>query len=89
MLPTAVSKPGPHTLTAAMSGEVGRHQIRVNAICPGIMETSRMDDVPRGDAWNQMIDTYVPLKQCGAPEEIGYMAAFLCSDQDAWMSGQL
>jgi len=85
----AASKAGLHALTAAMSGEVGPHGIRVNAICPGIIETSRMDDVPRGPVWEGMIDTYVPLKRCGAPEEIGYMTAFLCSDQGAWISGQL
>jgi NAD(P)-dependent dehydrogenase (short-subunit alcohol dehydrogenase family) len=85
----AASKAGLHALTAAMSGEVGPHGIRVNAICPGIIETSRMDDIPRGKVWDAMIDRYVPLKRCGAPEEIGYMTAFLCSDQGAWISGQL
>lgn len=85
----AASKAGLHALTAAMSGEVGRHGIRVNAICPGIIETSRMDDIPRGEIWDQMIETYVPLGRCGTPEEIGYMTAFLCSDQGAWISGQL
>lgn len=85
----AASKAGLHALTAAMSGEVGRHGIRVNAICPGIIETSRMDDIPRGPIWDDMIATHVPLNRCGAPEEIGYMTAFLCSDQGAWISGQL
>ena len=85
----AASKAGLHALTAAMSGEVGPHGIRVNAICPGIIETSRMDDIPRGEVWDSLIDSVVPLKRCGAPEEIGYMTAFLCSDQGAWISGQL
>jgi 3-oxoacyl-[acyl-carrier protein] reductase len=84
----AASKAGLHALTAAMSGEVGAHGIRVNAICPGIIETSRMDDIPRGEAWDSMIETYVPLKRCGTPEEIGYMTAFLCSEQGSWISGQ-
>ncbi len=85
----AASKAGLHALTAAMSGEVGGHGIRVNAICPGIIETSRMDDVPRGEIWDQMIETHVPLGRCGTPEEIGYMTVFLCSDQGAWITGQL
>jgi len=85
----AASKAGLHALTAAMSGEVGRHGIRVNAICPGIIETSRMDDIPRGEIWDQMIEEHVPLGRCGTPEEIGYMTAFLCSELGAWITGQL
>jgi NAD(P)-dependent dehydrogenase (short-subunit alcohol dehydrogenase family) len=85
----AASKAGLHALTAAMSGELGPRGIRVNAICPGIIETSRMDDIPRGPVWDDLIDTHVPLGRCGRPEEIGYMTAFLCSDQGAWISGQL
>ena len=85
----AASKAGLHALTAAMSGEVGGHGIRVNAICPGIVETSRMDDVPRGEIWDQMIETHVPLGRCGTPEEIGYMTVYLCSEQGAWITGQL
>jgi len=84
----AASKAGLQALTAAMSGELGPYDIRVNAICPGIIETSRMDDIPRGEVWDQLIASHVPLKRCGRPEEIGYMTAFLCSDQGAWISGQ-
>lgn len=85
----AASKAGLHALTAGMSGEVGVYGIRVNAICPGIIETSRMDDIPRGPVWEEMIASHVPLGRCGSPEEIGYMAVYLCSDQGAWISGQL
>jgi NAD(P)-dependent dehydrogenase (short-subunit alcohol dehydrogenase family) len=83
------SKAGLHALTAAMSGEMGAHGIRVNAICPGIVDTARMDEVPRGPAWDAMIDAEIPLKRAGRPEEIGYMTVFLCSDQGAWITGQL
>ena len=41
----AASKAGIHALTCAMSGEMGPHNIRVNAICPGIVMTSRLDDL--------------------------------------------
>lgn len=85
----AASKAGLHALTAAMSGEVARHGIRVNAICPGIIDTSRMDDIPRGPAWDEIIATHVPLGRHGRPEEIGSMTVFLCSDQAGWITGQL
>ena len=84
----AASKAGIHALTCAMSGEVGPHGIRVNAICPGIVMTSRLDDTSQ-EQWKQIINAHVPLKRAGAPEEIGAMVVYLCSDQGAWITGQL
>ena len=84
----AASKAGIHALTAAMSGEVGAHGIRVNAVCPGIITTSRLDDLSKQE-WEGIINNYIPLKRAGDPSEIGFMVAYLCSDQGAWISGQL
>jgi NAD(P)-dependent dehydrogenase (short-subunit alcohol dehydrogenase family) len=43
----AASKAGVQALTACMAREVAEHGIRVNALCPGIIDTSRLDDVGR------------------------------------------
>lgn len=83
----AASKAGLHALTAAMSGEVGQYGIRVNAICPGIVSTSRLDDLPT-DQWKSIIDSYIPLKRAGKPAEIASMVTYLCSEQGEWISGQ-
>jgi len=83
----AASKAGLHALTAAMSGEVGQYGIRVNAVCPGIVMTSRLDDLSQ-EQWAGIIDAHVPMKRAGAPAEIGSMIVFLCSDQGEWISGQ-
>jgi NAD(P)-dependent dehydrogenase (short-subunit alcohol dehydrogenase family) len=85
----AASKAGLQALTAAMAGELGEARIRVNAICPGIIETSRLDDIPRADGtWERILKGYVPLGRAGRPEEVAWLAAFLCSEQGAWISGQ-
>jgi NAD(P)-dependent dehydrogenase (short-subunit alcohol dehydrogenase family) len=84
----AASKAGIHALTCAMSGEVGPHGIRVNAICPGIVMTSRLDDLSQ-EQWAGIIDSYIPLKKAGEPADIGNMVAYLCSDQGKWVNGQL
>lgn len=84
----AASKAGLHAMTAAMCGEVGQYDIRVNAVCPGIVMTSRLDDLAP-EQWNGIIHSYVPLKRAGAPAAIGSMVVFLCSDQGNWISGQL
>ncbi|MBT8150496.1 MAG: SDR family oxidoreductase [Gammaproteobacteria bacterium] len=84
----AASKAGLHALTCAMAGEVGEHNIRVNAVCPGIVMTSRLDDMSP-EQWEGIINSYVPLKRAGQPESIGSMVAYLCSEQGSWVSGQL
>jgi 3-oxoacyl-[acyl-carrier protein] reductase len=84
----AASKAGIHALTSAMSGEMGPHNVRVNAVCPGIIDTYRMDDIPRGQAWQDLIANNVPLGRAGSGEEIAWMVVYLCSDQGAWISGQ-
>ncbi len=85
----SASKAGIHALTAAMSGEVGPHGVRVNAICPGIIDTFRMDDVPRGQPWRDLIANNVPLGRAGSGEDIAWMVVYLCSDQGSWITGQL
>lgn len=45
----AASKAGQNALTACMAREMGQYSVRVNAICPGLVDTSRMDDMPRGE----------------------------------------
>ncbi len=84
----AASKAGIHALTACMAQEVGRAGIRVNAICPGIIDTYRMDDIPRGETWDRLVDRMIPLGRAGTGDDIANMALFLCSDQGAWITGQ-
>jgi 3-oxoacyl-[acyl-carrier protein] reductase len=85
----AASKAGIHALTCAMAAELGSDQIRVNAICPGIIDTYRMDDVGRGERWEAMIARQIPLGRAGTGEDIAHMALYLCSDQGSWITGQL
>jgi 3-oxoacyl-[acyl-carrier protein] reductase len=85
----AASKAGIHALTCAMASELGADGVRVNAVCPGIIDTYRMDDVGRDARWAEMIRSRVPLGRPGTGEDIANMVVFLCSDQGAWISGQL
>ncbi len=84
----ASSKAGIHALTASMAQEVGQYRVRVNAICPGIIDTYRMDDIERGEVWDTMIQTRVPMGRAGMGEDIAHGTIFLCSDQGAWITGQ-
>ena len=84
----AASKAGIQALTASMAQEVGRDGIRVNAICPGIIDTYRMDLLGRGEAWEKLIRRRVPLGRAGQGADISAMTIFLCSDQGSWITGQ-
>ena len=85
----AASKAGIHALTCAMASEVGPNGIRVNAVCPGIIDTYRMDDVGRGERWDAMVARQIPLGRAGTGEDIANMVVYLCSDQGSWITGQL
>jgi NAD(P)-dependent dehydrogenase (short-subunit alcohol dehydrogenase family) len=84
----SASKAGLQALTACMAQEVGTAGVRVNAICPGIIDTSRMDDIPRGDVWDRMVKEMIPMGRAGTGEDIAYITVYLCSDQGAWVTGQ-
>ena len=71
-----------------MAGELGPKKIRVNVVAPGIIDTSRLDDVPRGKAWDDMIAAFIPLGRAGSGEDVANMVTFLCSEQGAWITGQ-
>lgn len=82
------SKAAIQALGAGMAGELGAYGIRVNTICPGIIDNNRLDDVPRDSAmWQQMI-ARIPMGHPSDGSDIGHAAVFLCSEQGAWVSGQ-
>jgi len=74
--------------TQALAMEVAPHQIRVNAVCPGIIDTARMDVVGRGEAWEKSIEQMVPLRRPGTDEEIGKFIAYLCTPDASYITGQ-
>ena len=84
----ASSKAAIHALTGSMAREIGAHGIRVNVICPGIIDTYRMDDLGRGEQWNKMLEQAAPLGRAGTGEDIAWATIYLCSDQGAWITGQ-
>jgi 3-oxoacyl-[acyl-carrier protein] reductase len=84
----AASKAGMHVLTSAMAKELGGDAIRVNAICPGIVDTSRMDDLHAANTFDSMVASQIPLRRAGTGADIAAITVFLCSDQGSWISGQ-
>jgi NAD(P)-dependent dehydrogenase (short-subunit alcohol dehydrogenase family) len=82
------SKAAIQALSAGMAQEVGVYNIRVNTICPGVIDNNRLDDIPRDSpAWEATVGR-IPLRRPSGGEDIPNMALFLCSDQGSWISGQ-
>ena len=84
----AASKAGLQALTGSMAREVAQYGIRVNAVLPGVIDTSRMDDLGRGERWQSLIDSSIPLGRAGTPTEIARLVTYLCSIDGAWITGQ-
>src|SRR5438094_5743333 len=74
--------------TQAMAMELAPHNIRVNAVCPGLIGTSRMDELARSPEWGTKILQTIPLKRPGSDEEVARLIAWLCSPDASYMTGQ-
>jgi NAD(P)-dependent dehydrogenase (short-subunit alcohol dehydrogenase family) len=65
--------------------------IRVNAICPGLIETGMtkpLFEYARSTGKEKKIGQLNPLRRAGAPEEIARLALFLASDDASYVNGQ-
>jgi len=82
----SAAKAGIVGLTKTLSNELVSKNITVNCIAPGIINTDIIKTVPEKqmEAFLQMI----PMHRFGEPEEVAGLAAFLASDEAAYISGQ-
>jgi NAD(P)-dependent dehydrogenase (short-subunit alcohol dehydrogenase family) len=88
-LPTSsayvAAKHGVLGLTKTAALEYAEDNIRVNAVCPGYVETKMTEDTMRRRGAELMAK--VPFRRMGKPEEIAEMVLWLCSDRASYVSG--
>ncbi|MCH2310053.1 MAG: SDR family oxidoreductase [SAR202 cluster bacterium] len=72
-------------MTQSMAKELGPHNINVNCVCPGAVDTSRMDVVR--DDWDTMAAN-TPIGRNGTDDEVGDFCAYLCTEASSWIHGQ-
>lgn len=77
-------------LTRAAAVEFGRKKIRINAVCPGIIDTPMTDRnlAQGGEAMKKMMLDMTPLGRLGKPEEIAGAVLFLCSDAASYITAK-
>lgn len=81
------SKGGVHGMTFSMSHELGEFGIRVNTIAPGSVQT----EIPRGTVTPEQLQGMLrarALHRVAGPEDLTSLAAFLLSDESAFITGQ-
>lgn len=75
-------------LTKAIALEWARSGVRVNAICPGFVQTAMIPDVDNDEAVAAYIRKQVPMGRWSQPEEFVAPTIFLASDASGFMTGQ-
>ena len=86
-----------HALTKAMACDHGPEGIRVNAICPGYIDTPMLQSFFEGGAANggdinslkKAVRDVHPIRDYGKPEDVANLAYWLASDESRYASGQL
>jgi NAD(P)-dependent dehydrogenase (short-subunit alcohol dehydrogenase family) len=90
-LPYSASKAGVISLVQTAANELAGTGVRINAICPGLIETGMTRPIfeqARARGSERKIGQLNPLRRAGVPDEIAQMALFLASDASSYVNGQ-
>ncbi len=87
MAPYDASKGGIEAATRAMAVDLAPHNIRVNAVSPGLVRTDRWEGVAESEVARRR--RAIPLNREGNAEDTAAAVAFLCSDDAAYITGQV
>lgn len=74
-------------ITLSLARELGRDQIRVNAVAPGVTRTDMVAALP--EEMVKRVSAGIPLARVGEPEEVADAFLFLASDLASYVSGEI
>ena len=82
------TKAGLIMLTRSWAHEFGPHGIRVNAIAPGLIQTDFSQHFWKNPEYRGQLERTQPIRRIGQPDEIGFAALYLASDEASFVTGQ-
>jgi len=82
----AASKAGVVSLTRVLALELGRYNVLVNAVAPGLIETQLTQSLPE-NVLHKLIEAQ-PTKSIGSPQDVAQVVAFLADDNTKFITGQ-
>ncbi|MFP1646500.1 SDR family NAD(P)-dependent oxidoreductase [Pontitalea aquivivens] len=90
----SAAKAGLHGLTKSLAIEMGRFGVTVNAVAPGLTETTMIDEMSQraGVSVEQLRDEAlrdIPIGRLGLPEDIAQAVSFFADDRSGFVSGQV
>jgi NAD(P)-dependent dehydrogenase (short-subunit alcohol dehydrogenase family) len=80
------SKHGVIGLTRTAALEFAGKNLRINAVCPGVIQTPMLERFTKGDT--ELMRAQIPMGRIGRAEEIAEVVLWLCSDKSSYMTGQ-
>jgi dehydrogenase/reductase SDR family protein 4 len=83
------TKAGLIMMTRSWAQEFGSHNIRVNAIAPGLVQTDFSEFFWKDETRRRQYETTTPLGRIGQPAEIAGLALYLASEESSFVTGQV
>ena len=84
-LPYAAAKAGIISLTKSCCGPLAKHNIRINSVAPGAIDTDMLSEV--SPEMVEQLRSTTPLGRLGNPDEMANVIAFLLSEESSYMTG--